>query len=96
MFSRRTYDALIGITTHDFFDELSDSQVRSGMSLEQRDKMLQTFVRNQYNAHLQEILLTLQNEYTDWEQSTQHPSNIKEQVGIFFLLRREGLNQLEG
>lgn len=76
----RTYDALIGIVTHDFFDELSDRQLRHGMSLEQRDKMFQTFVRNQYNAHLQEILLTLQNEYTDWEQAQQHPSNIKEQV----------------
>ena len=83
-YSRRTYDALIGIVTHDFFDELSDSQLRRGMSIQQRDKMFQTFVRNQYNAHLQEILLTLQNEYTDWEQSVQHPSNIKEQVGIFF------------
>ena len=49
----RTYDALIGIVTHDYFDELSDSQVRRGLSLEQRDKMFQTFVRNQYNAHLQ-------------------------------------------
>ena len=29
---------------------------------------------------LQEILLTLQNEYTDWEQALQHPSNVKEQV----------------
>ena len=76
----RTYEALIGIASHDFFDELSDDQVRLGMSLEERDKMLQTFVRNQYNAHLQEILLTLQNEYTDWEQSVQHPSNVREKV----------------
>ena len=81
VFSPRTYDALIGIVTHDFFDELSDKQVRHGLSLQQRDKMLQTFVRNHYNAHLQEILLTLQNEYTDWtQQASQHPSNIKEQV----------------
>ena len=44
----RTYDALIGIVTHDFFNELSDTQIRLGMSLDERDKMFQTFVRNQY------------------------------------------------
>ena len=34
---------------------------------------------------LQEILLTLQNEYTDWEQALQHPSNVKEQVSAHHL-----------
>ena len=80
--SHRTYDALIGIVTHDFFNELSDSQVRIGMTLEERDKMFQTFVRNQYSAHLQEILLTMQNEYTDWQVSVQHPTSIREQVSL--------------
>ena len=76
----RTYDALIGIVTHDFFNELSDTQIRFGMSLDERDKMFQTFVRNQYSAHLQEILLTMQNEYTDWQVSVQKPTSIREQV----------------
>ena len=80
----RTYDALIGIVTHDFFNELSDTQIRFGMSLDERDKMFQTFVRNQYSAHLQEILLTMQNEYTDWQVSVQKPTSIREQVYTYF------------
>ena len=71
---------MVGVVTHDFFDDLSDEEVRRGMGVEQRDRMLQTFVRNHYTAHLQEILLTLQNEYTDWEESVQHSSTVREQV----------------
>lgn len=62
----RSYDALVGVVTHDFASGLSDADWRSGFGVERRDLMLQTFVRNGYSAHLQEILLTLQNEYTDW------------------------------
>ena len=57
----RTYEALVGVVTHDFFDELSEAEVRDGLQPERRDRILQTFVRNQYDAHLKEILLTLQN-----------------------------------
>ena len=89
----RTYDALIGIVTHDFFNELSDTQIRFGMSLDERDKMFQTFVRNQYSAHLQEILLTMQNEYTDWQVSVQKPTSIREQVCTrYFTWNLTGLN----
>ena len=75
---------MIGIVTHDFFNELSDTQIRFGMSLDERDKMFQTFVRNQYSTHLQEILLTMQNEYTDWQVSVQKPTSIREQVCKYF------------
>ena len=46
----------------------------------------QTYVRNNYNAHLQEILLTLQNEYTDWEDSVQHPTSVRNQVNYIKLI----------
>ena len=82
LLSRRTYDALVGVTTHDFFDELSDDDVRRGITIEQRNRMMQTYVRNQYSSHLQEILLTLENEYTDWAETVQLPHMIKEQVRI--------------
>ena len=48
-----SYDAMIGVTTHDYFDAFSDEDLTSGVTNEQRDRMLQTFVRNHYNAHLQ-------------------------------------------
>ena len=42
---------------------------------------MQTFVRNHYSAHLREILLTLQNEYTDWaDEGGEGPEKVKEQV----------------
>ena len=37
-------------------------------------------MRNHYSSHLQEILLTLQNEYTDWEDALQHPNSVRNQV----------------
>ena len=71
---------MVGVVTHDFFDDLSEEDVRNGIPIEQKNRMLQTYVRNQYLAHLQEILLTLQNEYTDWSEYVQHKSMIKDQV----------------
>jgi len=46
---------MIGVVSHDYFDALSDEDLTSGISQQQRDRMLQTFVRNHYNAHLQVI-----------------------------------------
>ena len=72
---------MIGVATHDYFDDISDADVRRGVPTERRDRMLQTFVRNHYSAHLREILLTLQNEYTDWtEYGGESPAKVKEQV----------------
>ena len=77
----RTYDALIGVVSHDYFDDLSDVAASSGVTgLERRDRRLQTFVRNHYSSHLREILLTLQNEYTDWSEAEQTPIMIRNQV----------------
>ena len=70
----------MGVVSHDYYDDLSESEVQRGVPMERRDRMLQTYVRNQYVAHLQEILLTLQNEYTDWTEYGQSPMTIKEQV----------------
>ncbi|XP_059081378.1 neuroligin-4, Y-linked-like [Tigriopus californicus] len=79
-FGTRTYEALVGVVNHDFFDDLSEDDVQNGITIEQRNRMLQTFVRNQYSAHLQEILLTLQNEYTDWAETVQSPHMNKDQI----------------
>ena len=46
-----------------------------------KSSYMQTFVRNHYSAHLREILLTLQNEYTDWaDEGGEDPEKVKEQV----------------
>ena len=87
MISFRSYEAMIGVVTHDYFDDISDADVRRGVPTERRDRMLQTFVRNHYSAHLREILLTLQNEYTDWTEYGESPAKVKEQVRNILLSR---------
>ncbi|GIX81792.1 neuroligin-1 [Caerostris extrusa] len=47
-----------------------------GIEEDRRDRLLRTLVRNLYNYHLQEIFLTVVNEYTDWSKPDQHPINI--------------------
>ena len=37
----RNYAAMIGIVSHDFFDELSNNELMEGIAGEQRDQMLQ-------------------------------------------------------
>ena len=37
----RSYAALIGVVTHDYFDDLSDADARRGVAAERRDRMLQ-------------------------------------------------------
>ena len=96
-FCGRSYEALIGIVSHDTFDWLSDKQSRfatasglesgsidttsDSLSPEQRDRIYQSYVRNHYKAHLKEILLIVQNEYTDWDSgSHSNRIDIRDQV----------------
>ncbi|GLG92735.1 Neuroligin-1 [Gryllus bimaculatus] len=48
--------------------------------LNDKSKILRTFVRNTYRWHLSEILATIVNEYTDWERPVQHPINIRDET----------------
>jgi hypothetical protein len=50
------------------------------MELDRRNRLLRTFVRNTYQFHLQEILATIINEYTDWERTVLHPVNIRDET----------------
>ena len=100
-FCGRSYEALIGIVSHDTFDWLSDKQSRfatasglesgsidtatDSLSPEQRDRIYQSYVRNHYKAHLKEILLIVQNEYTDWDAShASAPEDTRDQVSPLF------------
>ena len=75
-----SYGAIVGVVTHDAFDWLSDGEVKQGFVREERDRMLQTYVRNHYVANLQDILLTLQTEYTDWTEVKPHAMSSRHQV----------------
>ena len=64
----RSYSALVGAVTHDWFHQLGELQLQRGVRQRDRDNVLRTFVMNNYDNHLMEIFLAVQNEYTDWEQ----------------------------
>ena len=39
-----------------------------GMSRELRDRLLRSYVINNYEAHLREVLLAVENEYWEWDE----------------------------
>ena len=52
----RNYAAMIGVVSHDFFTELSNTEMEEGIAREQRDQMLQV---NSYNRILVRIPLLI-------------------------------------
>ena len=74
------YDLLFGVTQADSFFALSADDNQYGMEADRRNRLLRTFVRNTYQFHLQEILATVVNEYTDWEKSVIHPINMRDET----------------
>lgn len=71
------YDFLVGVTRAEAYFAFNSEDVQYGIEAERRSKILKTYVRNTYSYHLNEILATIVNEYTDWERPVQHPINIR-------------------
>ena len=74
------YDLLFGVTQAESFFSFSAEDNQYGIEADRRNRLLRTFVRNTYQFHLQEILATIVNEYTDWEKSVLHPINIRDET----------------
>jgi len=74
------YDLLFGVTQAESFFSFSAEDNQYGIEADRRNRLLRTFVRNTYQFHLQEILATIINEYTDWEKSVLHPINIRDET----------------
>lgn len=71
------YDLMLGVTRAESYFTFSSDDVQYGIEAGRRSKILRTYVRNTYSFHLNEILATIINEYTDWERPVQHPINIR-------------------
>lgn len=71
------YDMLAGVTRAEAYFAFNSEDVQYGIEADRRSKILRTYVRNTYSFHLNEILATIVNEYTDWERPIQHPINIR-------------------
>ncbi|GFW00490.1 neuroligin-1 [Trichonephila clavipes] len=70
------YDLLFGVTKVETFNHLSAVEEKGGIDFNRRDRLLRTLVRNLFTYHMQEIFLTIVNEYTDWTRTVQHPITI--------------------
>lgn len=70
------YDLMFGVTRAENFYHLSSNEEKLGIDADKRDRIVRTLVRNLFNYHMQEIFLTIVNEYTDWTRPVQHPVSI--------------------
>jgi hypothetical protein len=71
------YDLLVGVTRAESYFVFNSDDVQYGIEADRRSKILRTYVRSTYSYHLNEILATIVNEYTDWERPVQHPISIR-------------------
>ncbi|XP_023222476.1 neuroligin-4, X-linked-like [Centruroides sculpturatus] len=67
------YDMMAGVCRIEWYFGFSSTEERSGIDTKRRDRILRTLVRNLFSYHLQEIFLTIVNEYTDWTKPKQEP-----------------------
>ncbi|XP_071033569.1 neuroligin-4, X-linked-like isoform X2 [Parasteatoda tepidariorum] len=72
------YDMMFGVTKIESIFRFSAHEEKFGIDSLRRDRIFRTLVRNVFTFHLQEIYLTILNEYTDWLHPEQHPLNIFE------------------
>lgn len=71
------YDMLVGVTRAEAYFVFNSEDVQYGIEADRRSKILKNYVKSTYSYHLNEILATIVNEYTDWERPIQHPINIR-------------------
>ncbi|XP_063601148.1 neuroligin-4, X-linked-like [Penaeus indicus] len=70
----KEYDLLFGVVPNEAYNAFSDSDIEKGFDMGKRDRMFRTMVRNSYDYHLNEVYISVVNEYTDWEKPEPHPT----------------------
>lgn len=66
-------EIVFGVTSLESYLDLSAQDLEFGFNETRRDRILRTYVRNNFNFHLNEIYAALKNEYTDWERPPRNP-----------------------
>ncbi|XP_037960126.1 uncharacterized protein LOC119689376 [Teleopsis dalmanni] len=66
-------DLIFCLTSIESYLDLSAQDLEFGFNETRRDRILRTFVRNNFHYHLNEIFAVLKNEYTDWEKAIRNP-----------------------
>ncbi|SPP81564.1 blast:Neuroligin-1 [Drosophila guanche] len=66
-------DLIFCLSSVESYLDLSAQDLEFGFNETRRDRILRTFVRNNFHYHLNEIFAVLKNEYTDWEKAIRNP-----------------------
>ncbi|KPM08428.1 Neuroligin-like protein, partial [Sarcoptes scabiei] len=70
-------DIMFGVTQQLIpLNIFNGQEERFGISIEHRNRILRTLIRNLFDFHQQTIFWTLINEYTDWTRPYDHPINL--------------------
>ncbi|XP_067118519.1 neuroligin-4, X-linked-like [Centruroides vittatus] len=72
------YSLMFGVTRIESFFLFTAEEERSGLDVDRRNTLLQSLVKNLFIYHLQEIFLTIVNEYTDWNRPPHHAFSVLE------------------
>ncbi|XP_054153937.1 neuroligin-3-like isoform X2 [Oppia nitens] len=78
------YDLMFGVTNIEAYNQFTAQDERNGIDPQRRDRLLRTLVRNLFSYHLQEIFLTIVNEYTDWTRPALHPISTFDSIANSF------------
>ena len=62
----KVYSLMFGVAEKDASDMLGDADLRNGISVERRDRLLRSFVRNTHCYSNVEIFYSIINAYTEW------------------------------
>ncbi|XP_068228661.1 neuroligin-4, X-linked-like isoform X1 [Palaemon carinicauda] len=69
----KEYDLLFGVVPHESYNDFNQEDLKQGISLDRRDRIFRTMIRNSYDYHLNEVFISVVNEYTYWEEPEEHP-----------------------
>ncbi|KAL3075188.1 hypothetical protein niasHS_013411 [Heterodera schachtii] len=73
----REIDLMVGTVLNPAHHLLAKDDLENGISVEKRDKILRTLVRNIFDFHRNEIFQAILNKYTDWENPKDHPKSVR-------------------
>ena len=73
----------MGVTSRDWFHQQGAAAMERGVSRETKEKYLRSYILNNYENHLAEIFLAVNNEYSEWDQVSRTEELCCSFVGLF-------------
>ncbi|KAG7167066.1 Neuroligin-1-like 2 [Homarus americanus] len=63
------YDLLYGVALAESHHMLNSAEVRNGMNIDRRNRLLRAYIANNFDHHASQIYYSVINQYTPWNQS---------------------------